>query len=68
MSRLNANLSDEAHDGWRHVSVYGVEITSLAEAIGLRLARLDAPEHQLPGFWRDLIAEARAIRADTKRR
>lgn len=68
MGRLNANLSDEAHDGWRHALAYGVEMTSLAEAIGLRLARLDQPEHKLPGLWRDLFAEARAIRAGTKPR
>lgn len=50
------------------MSVYGVEMTSLAEAIGLRLARLEQAEHQLPPFWRDLIAEARAIQAEHKGR
>lgn len=63
--RLNANLSEEAHAGWRHMNpLYGVEMTALAEAIGLRLARLDQAEHLLPPLWRDLIAEARAIKAE----
>ena len=65
MGRLNANLSDEAHDGWRQMdALYGVSMTALAEAIGLRLARLDRPEHKLPPIWRELISEARAIKAE----
>lgn len=45
-------------------ALYGVEMTSLAEAIGLRLVRLEQPEHKLPSIWRELIAEARAIKAE----
>lgn len=66
---LYANVSDEALDGWRlFARANGVSVTAMLEALGCRLAELDAPEVDLPALWRETIAEARAIDAERRSR
>jgi hypothetical protein len=69
MIALHVTISDEAHDGWRNFcAVHGINITALAEAIGLSLGQLDDPETELPPQLRETVIRARRIAAERIRR
>ena len=66
---MTQQLSEESYEGWRlWARSRGVTVTALIEALGRRLAELDQPEARLPALLRDVLAEARQIDDDRRRR
>lgn len=66
---LTARVSADAHDGWILTSrVYGATATSLAEVIGLELARMDGQPSRLPKHWRSWLAEAARLEQEHRAR
>ncbi len=55
-------VSTEARDGWYEFAEhYGVNVTSLVEAMGVRLGQASGPEGKLPVWLRDLVRDARSV-------
>lgn len=59
---LHVELSTEAKQGWKYTPrIYGASMTTLAEVIGLELAKLDGPRGSLPKHWREWLKQAADI-------
>ena len=60
--QLHGYLSTEAWNGWYGFAErYGVNVTALLEAIGVKLARLNVPENRLPTWIRQIVRDARVV-------
>ncbi len=65
LSRLNAELSDEAHDAWRAFAhAHGVSVTALLEAVGLALREQVPPSDALEA----VVESARLIDSERRER
>jgi len=64
-----AEVSDTSVEGWRSFAVrHGTTQTALAEVIGLYLADLQTPTHELPEPLRSWVGQARELAASRRRR
>lgn len=65
-SKLRGNVDEDTLDRWRaFADEYGLDMSWLLEAMGRKLPQ---PGERLPTWFREVVAEARRVRAQRRNR